>query len=266
MNTILVTVEANEKRQEILISQLIDLGATGFEQTDTTLLAYFNDDNYPASQLNSLLINDTNTVETIAEKNWNAEWEKNFQPVVVGDFCGIRAEFHTPIENVTHEIIITPKMSFGTGHHATTFMMIEQMKNMDFAGKTVFDFGTGTGILAILAEKLGAENIQAIDVDEWSVKNAFENVVRNCCNRIELQQTTNLPSATFDIVLANINKNVILEYLPSLNGILNSGGKILFSGLLQNDENEVTMACQSLALQFINQKQKDNWISLLFVN
>lgn len=266
MNSIQVSIQADEDRQEILISQLTDLGVVGFEQTDTTLLAYFNESNYPNREVNDLLTNDITSIKTIAEKNWNEEWEKNFQPVIVADFCGIRAEFHNPILNVSHEIIITPKMSFGTGHHATTFMMIEQMRAIEFKGKNVFDFGTGTGILAILAEKLGAEKIMAIDVDEWSITNGSENVQRNGCRRIELEQTTDLPSDTFDVILANINKNVILEYLPALKYILNPGGKILFSGLLKNDEQDVTQASLRLGLKSIIQKEKDNWISLLFVN
>ena len=266
MNSIQLSIEANEDKQEILISQLIELGATGFEQTDTTLLAYFNENNFLGEAVNEVVKNYTIIVATIEERNWNEIWESNFQPVVVADFCAIRAEFHEPIINVEHEIIITPKMSFGTGHHATTFMMIEQMRNLDFINKVVFDFGTGTGILAILAEKLGAGRIKAIDVDEWSVINAEENIQRNGCNRITLEQTTQLPTEMFDIILANINKNVIIEYLPILLPIVKPEGQILFSGLLKDDEADITEASINLGLKCIAKKQKENWISLLFVN
>ncbi|HEY6957173.1 MAG TPA: 50S ribosomal protein L11 methyltransferase, partial [Flavisolibacter sp.] len=161
MNSIQVSIAANEQQQEILISQLSDLGAEGFEQTDDYLLAYFNEYTFKSYEVNQLLKDHSFTLNTIKEQNWNEVWESNFQPVVVDSFCAIRAEFHDAINSVKHEIIITPKMSFGTGHHATTYMMIEQMRDFDFKNKSVFDFGTGTGILAILAEKLGAASITA---------------------------------------------------------------------------------------------------------
>ena len=176
MNSIQITIQANDEQQEILISQLDELSANGFEQTEDSLIAYFSENNFESYEVNRLLHNYSFTMTTIKEQNWNQVWESNFQPVIVDDFCAIRADFHEPIQNMEHEIIITPKMSFGTGHHATTYMMIEQMAKIDFTGKTVFDFGTGTGILAILAEKLGAASVSAIDVDVWSIENAKENI------------------------------------------------------------------------------------------
>src|SRR5205085_7037613 len=138
------------------------------------------------------------------------EWEKNFERVIIDDFVAIRAPFHKPIQKVTHEIVITPKMSFGTGHHATTFMMIQQMQDVDFKNKKVLDFGTGTGILAILAEKLGATKITAIDNDEWSISNANENIKTNNCRNIQLLLSDSpMLSQKFDVILANINKSVI---------------------------------------------------------
>src|SRR5579875_1868909 len=162
MNSIQISIEANEEQQEILVSQLSEFEAVGFEQTENFLIAYFNEISFKSYDVIELLKGYSFHVTTIEEKNWNEVWESNFQPVIVNNFCAIRAEFHEPIKNVEHEIIITPKMSFGTGHHATTYMMIEQMQQIDFKDKTVFDFGTGTGILAILAEKLGAKKITAI--------------------------------------------------------------------------------------------------------
>src|SRR5687767_8421631 len=175
MNHIQISIEANTEQQEILISELNELGATGFEQTDTHLLAYFEEDNFKSYDVNELLKDYSFHLTTLPNQNWNSLWESNFEPVVVDDFCAIRADFHQPIKKVKHEIIITPKMSFGTGHHATTYMMMQQMRDIDFINKTVFDFGTGTGILAILAKKLGSSSVTAIDVDEWSIKNAEEN-------------------------------------------------------------------------------------------
>lgn len=266
MNSIQISIEANEEYQEILISQLSDLGAEGFEQTDKSLVAYFNEHSFKSYEVNELLKEDSFITNTIEEKNWNEVWESNFQPVVVDNFCAIRAEFHNPIETVEHEIIITPKMSFGTGHHATTYMMIGQMRDIDFTDKTVFDFGTGTGILAILAEKLGARQIHAIDVDEWSIENAKENIAKNNCSKISVNLSSQISHPKADVILANINRNVILEYLPQLQKNLSEKGYVLLSGLLIEDEQDIKNACIARQLKFIKMSERNNWISLLFIN
>jgi ribosomal protein L11 methyltransferase len=263
MNSIQITIEANEQQQEILISQLEEFNANGFEQMDDALIAYFAENNFDSYEVNQILKGFVFTINTIKEQNWNEVWESNFQPVIVDDFCAIRAHFHEPIESVKHEIIITPKMSFGTGHHATTYMMIEQMKDIDFTCKTVFDFGTGTGILAILAEKLGAASVSAIDVDEWSIENAKENIEKNNCSRIEVQLSTTIPAQQFDIILANINRNVILQYLPYLKTSLHTNSFLLLSGLLATDENDIVEACKKENIKLLKQTEKNNWISLL---
>ena len=172
--------------------------------------------------------------------------------------------FINQLKNVKHEIIITPKMSFGTGHHATTYMMIRQMQNIDFTNKTVFDFGTGTGILAILAKKLGASSVTAIDVDEWSIKNAEENFEKNDVTGINLYQSSLLPEEQFNIVLANINRNVLIQYASRLVNILLPKGILLVSGLLAEDEEAIVEVFNKLKL--IRHEQKQNWISLLFMN
>jgi len=184
--------------------------------------------------------------------------------VVVENFCAVRAHFHEPITNVEHEIIITPKMSFGTGHHATTYMMMQQMQHIDFKNKAVFDFGTGTGILAILAEKRGAENIAAIDMDDWSIENAKENFQRNHCSRISVSLSSILPEDKFDVILANINRNVLLNYMEGLVKKAKPGGVVLMSGLLAADEDEITNAAEKQGLQFKKKEEKNGWISLLF--
>jgi len=202
--------------------------------------------------------------EILPQQNWNRQWEESFEPVIIENAVVVRAHFHSPIENILHEIVITPKMSFGTGHHATTFLMIQQMLSLNFKNKHVFDFGTGTGILAIFAEMLGAFKVQAIDIDEWSITNAKENIAANNCSRIELllsASTNNIDS--YDIILANINKNVILTTLPSLAGLLNAGGTMLLSGLLQQDEKEVLDKCTDLNLLHIATFSKEKWICLL---
>lgn len=267
MNHFQLTILATPDQQDILISQLSDLDATGFEQTDTHLIAYFPEDNFQSYDVTELLKDFSYHTTAIQETNWNEEWEKNFQPVTIGDFCAVRADFHAPIPRVKHEIIITPKMSFGTGHHATTHMMIEQMEAIDFTSKTVFDFGTGTGVLAILAEKLGAASVVAIDVDEWSIENAGENCIRNNCSNIHLQLSTTIPAdKQFDVVLANINRNVILQYIYELKKNLVPGGFILFSGLLSTDEDVIADAATLHEFQLLRKLERNNWISLLYLN
>jgi ribosomal protein L11 methyltransferase len=175
----------------------------------------------------------------------------------------VRADFHEPIAGVKHEIIITPKMSFGTGHHATTFLMIQLMQELNLKNTSVFDFGTGTGILAILAEKEGAEKILAVDYDEWCILNAAENLVRNHCTRVALEKADSPPlSGEFDVVLANINKNIILFYIDQLESLVRSDGSILLSGLLTTDEPEVLAALAKSNMKMHKRAEKNGWIAL----
>ncbi|MEI9809072.1 MAG: 50S ribosomal protein L11 methyltransferase [Bacteroidota bacterium] len=199
----------------------------------------------------------------IEETNWNQLWESNFDPVIVDDFVAVRADFHAPVKGVEHEIIVTPKMSFGTGHHATTYMMIQQMRQIDFTGKTVLDFGTGTGVLAILAEKLGAQKITALDHDDWSIDNAGENISRNNCKLIRLKKadTANVDNSC-DIILANINKNVILDNFPVLVKQLAPGGILLLSGLLPGDQHDIFRKNDAYSLQLIQTTVRANWLCI----
>jgi ribosomal protein L11 methyltransferase len=264
MNTIQFSISANEQMQEVLISQLSDLGADGFEQTEDRLLAYFNEVTLKSYEISQLLKDCEFSMCTIQEQNWNQLWENNFEPVTVDDFCTIRAEFHKKPLVTEHEIIITPKMSFGTGHHATTYLMIRQMKEIDFNNKSVFDFGTGTGILAILGEKLGARKIIAIDTDTWSRENAIENIERNSCRRILVEQTSRIPGEKFDIILANINRNVLLENMSELKKHLADDGILLMSGLLTTDEKIIVESASGYQFLLTEKRERNNWISLLF--
>lgn len=266
MNSIQVSIEANEEQQEILISQLSELDAQGFEQSENYLIAYFNENTFLSYDVNELLKGYSFNTTVIEEKNWNEEWERNFQPVIVDNFCAIRADFHQSIKNVEYEIVITPKMSFGTGHHATTYMMIEQMRDLGFKNKTVFDFGTGTGILAILAEKLGVSKITAIDLDDWSIENAKENILKNNCTKIELSLSSQIPPEQFEIILANINRNVILNYLNQLKASLKTKSYVLLSGLLSLDQKDIIDACNAHDLKLVKTIERNNWISLLLIN
>lgn len=264
MNHIQISIAASEEQQEILISILSDLEATGFEQKDTHLLVYFDEDNFNSYDVNKILEGYPFEINTIPQQNWNALWESNFQPVIVDDFCAIRADFHLAISGVEHEIIITPKMSFGTGHHATTYMMIQQMREIELRAKTVFDFGTGTGILVILAKLLGAGSVTAIDVDEWSIANAAENFERNKVSGIELYQSSQIPLKKFDVLLANINKNVILQNAEKLKNALAEKGVLLVSGLLKTDERDIVHAFSGFGLKASTVQERQNWISILF--
>jgi ribosomal protein L11 methyltransferase len=255
------------QRKEIAVAHILDAGFSTIEETDEGIKVYMNDKENSGPFRELLFALDlTNYKESvIAETNWNALWESNFEPVVVNDFCAIRADFHAAITNVQHEIIITPKMSFGTGHHATTYMMIEQMKTIDCKEKVIFDFGTGTGVLAILAEKLGAAAVTAIDNDNWSIENAAENITRNDCTKINLYNSEKVPSdMLFDIILANINRNIILENIEFLYKQLKPGGSLLVSGLLAEDETDIITAGLNLNLQPGSTSFKKGWVSIRF--
>lgn len=257
-----ITVSNNEVR-EILIALLGDAGYEGFVEERSELKAFIPTEQFDAESLQKLVSPFTLEfdTETIEQRNWNAEWEAGFQPVVVDDFCAIRADFHPAIQGVRHDIIITPKMSFGTGHHATTWLMVQAMKNISLEGKTVLDFGTGTGILAILAEKLGAQEILAIDNDSWSIDNAAENFTRNHCHNIQLLSADTIPGVEkFDIILANINKHVVLSQLPVMLKHCKKGGIIVVSGLLQSDAEDLKAAIDGLPLSLIDMQQHNSWL------
>ena len=248
--------------QEILIAQLLELEFESFEQTHTTLSAYIPENNFDEQQL-QLVIHQPYETVIILPQNWNAQWEKSFDPVIVDDFCCIRASFHPAAPHIKHDIIITPKMSFGTGHHATTWLMVKNIQQSDLSGKKVLDFGTGTGVLAILAEKCGASVIIAIDNDEWSINNAKENLQSNKCEKISLlhADTINLEQK-FDVILANINKNVITQQFDSITQHLETAGVLILSGLLQSDYEEIVHLINVAQLELIAVAEKSEWIAL----
>lgn len=257
---------ADEATQETLIAQLAEIGFDGFEELPTGLKAFI-----PESALNQLLLDEVLQglqygQTTIEKQNWNQVWESNFEPVQVDDFVSIRASFHEPIAGVEHEIVITPKMSFGTGHHATTYLVMQAMRDLALNGKSVFDFGCGTGILAILAEKLGAEEILAIDNDDWCIENAAENIAINQCSHIRVAKADSAESNTsFNYILANINKHIILENISYLGHSLKKGGTILLSGLLVDDQSDILNACQSVGWKHQFTKERNGWIVCQFL-
>jgi ribosomal protein L11 methyltransferase len=268
--TIQVSIDVlDEAVKDILIAELAALGFDGFEETETGLFSYIElvrFDSELSSGLDELVkrYGVTYTSATIDKQNWNALWESNFEPVLVDDFVGVRANFHPPFNGgVEHDIIITPKMSFGTGHHGTTYSVMQLMRGIDFANKSVFDFGTGTGLLAILAHKLGAGDILAVDNDDWCIENASENIVVNNTQSIEIQKVDNAKlKKKFNIIIANINKNIILDNLAFLAEATVPGGVVLLSGLLVEDEPEIEAACKALGWIHQETRTRNNWIAL----
>jgi ribosomal protein L11 methyltransferase len=262
-----IPVSSDEER-ELLIATLISAGFESFEEVAGSLKAFIPEGDFDQLSFRSLMNQSSQQfdVELIPEKNWNEEWEKNFEPVVIRDFCRVRAAFHKVDPTMQHEIIITPKMSFGTGHHATTHMMLELMAQDDFKNLSVLDFGTGTGILSIMAEKLGAQEVLAIDIDDWSIENAAENLQLNNCSKTRLAKRDNIPlDKSFNRILANINRNVILDSLPNMCKVLVSKGAILLSGLLQSDFEMVHGEATSLGLQLQRKGEKSGWIALRYI-
>jgi len=257
----------SREQRELLIALLNEFEPEGFEELDDELKVFFTEDKYNDALLDEVhaSLQMKPSVSDIAPVNWNQSWESNFAPVVVDDFVAVRAGFHDPISQVEHEIVITPKMSFGTGHHATTYMMLQQMREIDFRDRSVFDFGTGTGVLAILAHRLGAGHIRAIDNDVWSIENTRENMEANNATSIILERADDAGAGfQYDIILANINRNVLLDNMHRLSAQLNPGGTLLLSGLLEEDETVITESAARNALHSPQRFQRGNWICIRF--
>lgn len=262
-------IEPLQPWNEILMAELIEIGFDSFTEEHDGILGYVQEELFDEQALKDLhLLNTPDvqvsyTFEKMPNINWNEEWEKNFSPINVADKVLIRAEFHESIPSM-HEIIIQPKMSFGTGHHPTTHLMIQQMLEMDFWDQNVLDMGCGTSVLAIYAKQKGAKRVVAIDIDEWSVENSQENAVRNSVE-LEISQGTadNLGSEKFDTILANINRNILISDIPTYVDVLNEGGKLLLSGLCFFDVDDILEVCTEQGLQLKNKQQREEWMSLL---
>lgn len=267
MNYLQIEFETlQEGESEILVALLADAGFESFEEEENSLKAFIKEAGFKEDSLEDILsiVPVNYAITVVPQQNWNAQWESSFEPIVVNDFVAIRAEFHQPIKNVQYEIIITPKMSFGTGHHATTFMMIEQMHDIDFKKKTVLDFGTGTAVLAILAEKMGAVSVDAIDYDEWSIENSKENTAINKCENINLVKADTITGAkVYDIILANINLNVIKENLTAIKDSAADDTLILLSGFLKADETDMINALAQNGIYPLKTVQKAEWICIM---
>lgn len=253
---------------DILIAYLAELDYNSFEETDDGLKAFVETDKFFEEKLKQVLsdldVKVEYEVHILKQENWNAKWESNFKPVIIDDRCGIRASFHPPLE-VKHEIVITPKMSFGTGHHSTTSGMMKTMMDLDFSNKKVLDMGCGTAVLAILASKLKAKQILAIDIDEWAYTNSIENVEINQADNIEvLQGGSEHIKDNFDIVLANINRNVLLSDMDVYSNSLVKNGDILLSGFYTEDLALISEKSNDCGLTFISSTNQNNWVTAHF--
>lgn len=254
---------------EILMAELIEIGFDSFTEEYDGILGYIPEELFSEDALKSIPLMNNPNVEIsysfalMPNINWNEEWEKNFTPINVENKVLIRAEFHQENPNL-HEIIIQPKMSFGTGHHPTTHLMIQQMLDMDFMDKKVLDMGCGTSVLGIFAKQKDASEVVAIDIDEWSVENSIENAERNNVKlRISQGTSDNLGDEDFDIILANINRNILISDIPTYISVLRDKGKLLLSGLCFFDVEDILEVCDKQGLRLINKQQREEWCSLL---
>ena len=255
--------------RDIAISEMADYGFESFSETKLGVLGYIqveHDSEEVLSKVKGLEGVDSVEVKDILTENWNQKWEDNFDPVYVDDKLAIIAPFHDDVRSCEMTITIQPQMSFGTGHHQTTWLISRRLFDLDIEGKDVLDMGTGTGVLAILAEKLGGKNIFAPDIDEWSYKNALENVQRNECSEIEVAHGGHelIGNKTFDIVIANINKNILIENFSVYSSAVRPQGTLILSGFFKTDKAELEACANKYGFVFEVEHSKDEWSMLEF--
>ena len=267
-----LVVQCSADFTEILMAEIAETGFETFLETETGFEAYTEAQNFDAAALQEIKARyDQHSpmsflLDRVEKKNWNEEWEKSYEPILVENTCLIRAHFHKPEKQYPFEIVITPKMSFGTGHHQTTYLMIKNQLQIDHRGKRVMDAGCGTAILSVMASKLGAKEVEAFDIDEWSVINGQENIEVNQCANINIRQgkiSDVRLSGSFDIILANINKNVLLEEIKTYSTFLNPQGLLLLSGFYTKDIDDLIMEAGTYALQEVRRDERESWAALL---
>ena len=256
--------------REIAVAKLAEIGFESFEDSEHGLKAYIPEDQFDESTVEvvlkelSELCELSHSQKLIEQVNWNAEWEKEYQPVVVSPRCRIRALFHEPSDDYEFELIIQPQMSFGTGHHPTTLLMMEHLLESEVSGQRVLDLGTGTGVLAILAEKMGAVDILATDIEDYIVGNARDNVRHNACVniRVDNAELAHTKPGKYQTILANINLNTLIQGLDTILSFASEGGQIFLSGFYATDAPKLIQQCESRGLRFVQQKTKDNWAAV----
>ncbi|MBK0368399.1 50S ribosomal protein L11 methyltransferase [Flavobacterium agrisoli] len=266
-------IEPKELGSEILIAELGELAFESFTETETGISAFIKKELWEENILEDVYILNsdeftiTYTVEEIDQVNWNEEWEKNFEPIDVDGKCHVRAPFH-PKTNAEFDIVIEPKMSFGTGHHETTHMMIQHLLETEVSNLKTLDMGCGTAILAILAEMKGAQPIDAIDIDNWCYLNSIENAERNNCQHISVYEgdAALLEGKDYDLIIANINRNILLNDMERYVACLNPKGILLLSGFYEEDIPFIDESCTQKGLRYVKKFQRNNWVSLKYVN
>ncbi len=266
------TVQPNTTGTEILIAELGNAGFESFVETNEGVTAYIQEDEWNENILEDIFIlnssefNISYDFKKVAQTNWNAEWEKNFNPIEVNNLVSVRAPFHEN-PNLQYDIVIEPKMSFGTGHHETTHMMIQHLIAIDVKGKKVLDMGCGTGILAIFAEMKGAAPIDAIDIDNWCYLNSLENVERNNCKHIAVYEgdAALLSNKQYDIIIANINRNILLTDMEVYTNCLSAGGILLLSGFYEEDIPIIDAEVTKYGLQMNKKIERNNWVAIKYL-
>lgn len=258
---------------EIVIAQLAEIGFESFEDDAPEVKGYIPEGDFDELLLqNTILYNSPTDVSVafsknlIASENWNANWEADYAPVIVNKELIIAAPFHSNLENFTHKVLIQPQMSFGTGHHQTTFLIAELLLTLDLKDKIVFDIGTGTGVLAILSEKLGAKSIIGTEIDQGSFENAIENIALNHSEKIEVVKgdIDLLEGKKSDVLIANINRNVLIQHLPYYTNNLKPDGSLILSGFFTNDNEILIDAAKNSNFTLTMEKQKEGWSMLVF--
>ena len=256
---------------EILMAELAEIGFESFVEEEDELLAYIPENDFSEESLKEIVAQFSEfkveyTFKTLETVNWNEEWEKNYQPIEIDNLVRVCASYHAKNPNFKYEIVIDPKMSFGTGHHETTTMVMQLQLGLDHTKKNVLDVGSGTGILAILAEKLGATKLTAFDIEEWAYLNAVENAQLNNCQNITVFQGTinDCPPAKYDIVLANINRNILLAEIPTYVQFLTTNGTLIVSGFYKHDAADIIAKANENGLSVVSQKVLNQWTAIWF--
>ena len=272
-STLQVRIAVSADHHDLLVAVLDGLGYDAFEEQADALLAFIGPEHFDAPALTQALtqwlpgsIPDF-TTEAIAERDWNAEWEANFESVLVDDFCEIRPPFRAASGTTQHEVVVMPKMAFGTGHHATTWLMVDRFRQLDVAGAQVLDMGCGTGVLGILAHKLGAAEVTLIDIDAWSTENTAENARLNGAKGLTIirGEATSIPEeGCYDILLANINRNVLIADRDHFLRHLRRGGELVLSGIYDFDEAKLTAHYLAAGLDLVDRAERNEWVRLAF--